>query len=137
MRFDHELQPDDNDWLNSGRIHFKNANTLLNLDHATWNISPTIFQKSSRPERFHHRFSDSDGISNRARPAKNLKKLAFDIDDGPTITKADRLITFVNRHIEPYRGYSFIRSIPLIQELQPEARIVIVGEREGVSYGKA
>ena len=29
----------------------------------------------------------------------------------------------------------FIRAIPRIQELQPEARIVIVGERQGVSYG--
>ena len=137
--FDKELQPDDKDWLNSGRIHFKNANTLLNLDHATWNISPTAFQKSSYPERFHHRFSViHDGISNRARPATNPKKLSFTIDKELTLTSADQLITFVNRHIEPYRGcHSFIRAIPRIQELQPEARIVIVGERKGVSYGKA
>ena len=137
--FDRELQPDDNDWRNSGRIHFKNANTLLNLDHATWNISPTAFQKSSYPERFHHRFSViHDGISNRARPAKNVDKLSFAIDEELTLTSADQLITFVNRHIEPYRGcHSFIRAIPRIQELQPEARIVIVGQREGVSYGKA
>ena len=137
--FDREFQPDDNDWLNSGRIHFKNANTLLNLDHATWNISPTAFQKSSYPERFHHRFSViHDGISNQARPAKNVDKLSFAIDDELTLTSADQLITFVNRHIEPYRGcHSFIRAIPRIQELQPEARIVIVGEREGISYGKA
>lgn len=137
--FDAELQPDDNDWLNSGRIHFKNANTLLNLDHATWNVSPTAFQKSSYPQRFHHRFSViHDGISNQARPAKHVERLAFEIDDNLSITNADPLITFVNRHIEPYRGcHSFIRAIPRIQELQPEARIVIVGERQGVSYGKA
>ena len=79
-----------------------------------------------------------DGISNRARPAKHPKKLAFAIDEELTLTNADQLITFVNRHIEPYRGcHSFIRAIPRIQELQPEARIVIVGEREGISYGKA
>ena len=69
--FDAELQPDELDWLNAGRIHFKNANTLLNLDHATWNISPTGFQKSSYPKQFHHRFSViHDGISNKARPAQ-------------------------------------------------------------------
>ena len=112
--FDSELQPDDSDWQNSGRIHFKNANTLLNLDHASWNISPTAFQKSSYPQRFHHRFSViHDGISNQARPAKNIEKLAFKIDAKLTLTSADNLITFVNRHIEPYRGcHSFIRAIP-------------------------
>ena len=137
--FDSELQPDNNDWMNSGRIHLKNANTLLNLDHATWNISPTVFQKSSYPERFHHRFSViHDGISNRARPPQNVEQLTFEINNTLTLTTADHLITFVNRHIEPYRGcHSFIRAIPRIQELQPEARIVIVGERQGVSYGHA
>ena len=137
--FDAELQPDDNDWKNSGRIHLKNANTLLNLDHATWNITPTAFQKSSFPERFQHRFSViHDGISNRARPAPKPDQLHFKVNDDLTLTHSDTLITFVNRHIEPYRGcHSFIRAIPRLQELQPEARIVIVGERQGVSYGKA
>ena len=137
--FDPELQPDDNDWNNSGRIHMKNANTLLNLDHATWNITPTAFQKSSYPARFHHRFSViHDGISNQARPAKKPSTLSFQINDELTLTNADKLVTFVNRHIEPYRGcHSFIRAIPKIQKLQPEAQIVVVGEQKGVSYGKA
>ena len=55
-----------------------------------------------------------------------------------TLTSKTNLVTFVNRHIEFYRGcHSFIRAIPRIQDLQPEARIVIVGERKGISYGKA
>jgi glycosyltransferase involved in cell wall biosynthesis len=42
----------------------------------------------------------------------------------------------VNRRIEPHRGcHSFIRAIPHIQELQPNARIMIVGAEQGVSYG--
>ena len=136
--FDPEFQPDNNDWGDAGRIHLKNANTLLNLEHASWNISPTRYQKSSFPIHFQERFSViHDGISTQARPAKNIKKLAFQIDESLTITNADQLITFVNRHIEPYRGcHSFIRAIPRIQELQPKARIVIVGSQEGVSYGQ-
>ncbi len=137
--FDPEFPTVNNGWLDSGRIHLKNANTLLNLDLATWNISPTKYQKSSFPESFHQRFSViHDGISPQAKPAKNIEKLSFKVDENLVINHTDKLITFVNRHIEPYRGcHSFIRAIPRIQELQPEARIVIVGKREGVSYGKA
>jgi glycosyltransferase involved in cell wall biosynthesis len=136
--FDPELQPDDKDWKNSSRIHMKNANTLLSLDHATWNITPTSFQKSSYPKRFHSRFSViHDGISNSARPAQSTSKLSLKINEEFTLTKTDKLITFVNRHIEPYRGcHSFIRAIPKIQELQPDSQIVIVGKKKGVSYGK-
>ena len=44
----------------------------------------------------------------------------------------------MNRCIEPYRGcHSFIRAIPELQRLTPDARIVIVGSTTGVSYGKA
>jgi glycosyltransferase involved in cell wall biosynthesis len=49
----------------------------------------------------------------------------------------DEVITFVNRNLEPMRGYHrFMRALPAILARRPQARVVIVGGDE-VSYGKA
>ena len=44
----------------------------------------------------------------------------------------------MNRRLEPTRGcHTFIRAIPLIQQLVPQARLLVVGATQGVSYGAA
>jgi len=134
--FDPEFQTELN-WQKCAKAHMKNANTLLNLEAATWNVAPTAFQRSSFPERFHQRISViHDGIDAKAAPAKTNTGLSLTLRDGQELRQGEPIITFVNRTIEPYRGcHSFIRAIPHIQELQPNARIVIVGAEQGVSYG--
>ena len=58
------------------------------------------------------------------------------LSDGTVLRKGDPIITFVNRNLEPYRGcHSFIRAIPYVQKLVPNAQIVLVGSLQGVSYG--
>ncbi len=52
-----------------------------------------------------------------------------------TLTKADEVITFVNRNLEPYRGHHiFMRALPEILKRRPNARVLIVGG-DDVSYG--
>ena len=140
--FDYDFDPEfqtDLDWKTCAKAHMKNANTLLNLEAASWNVTPTGFQRSSFPERFHQRISViHDGIDAKAAPAKANADLSLTLRDGQELCQGEPIVTFVNRRIEPYRGcHSFIRAIPLIQEQQPNARIVIVGAEQGVSYGSA
>ena len=50
-------------------------------------------------------------------------------------TSRDEVISFVNRNLEPYRGYHiFMRALPTILAARPRAHVVIVGGEE-VSYG--
>lgn len=55
--------------------------------------------------------------------------------NGKTLTRDDQIITFVNRNLEPMRGYHiFMRALPEILKQNPKARVVIVGG-DDVSYG--
>jgi glycosyltransferase involved in cell wall biosynthesis len=48
------------------------------------------------------------------------------------------VITFVNRSLEPYRGFpAFMRALPAVMEACPQAQVLVVGNSQGVSYGKA
>ena len=60
--------------------------------------------------------------------------------DGPytapafILTGKDKVITFISRNLEPYRGYHvFTRALPEIQKNNPDAHILIVGA-DGASY---
>lgn len=133
--FDRELQPHP-DWAACARIRMKTANQLLNLEASTWSVCPTQFQRSSFPSAWRERISViHDGIdTNKACPNPNADPIV--LADGTRLDPTKPLITFVNRHLEPYRGcHTMLRAIPEIQRLLPEATVLIVGETQGVSYG--
>lgn len=138
--YDYDFDPEhqqNTDWTFSAKLRLKNCNPLLMLDHSDWNITPTNFQKSCFPSCYSDRFSViHDGIDTvSCSPDRPIKSLSFPtVDLGPQ----DQIVTFVNRHIEPYRGcHTFIRSIPFILDSNPNVHIVVVGEEYGVSYGQA
>lgn len=115
------------------RIRMKNVNNFLHFDIADAGVSPTEWQKSTFPEPFRSKISViHDGIDTHAIKPNPEVWLQL----GPhKLTKNDEIITFVNRNMEPYRGYhTFMRALPEILAKRPNARVLIVGG-DGVSYG--
>lgn len=137
MGFDPEFAPqkDDSD-AERCRLQMKNLNHLTQLGQADLIVSPTHWQSSRFPSPWREHIAVvHDGIdTNLLRPDPTVKaRLA----DGNELNKGDEVITFVARHLEPYRGFHvFMRALPALLRSRPKAHVVIVGE-DGVSYGKA
>lgn len=136
VNFDPEFPGDDD---SPSRIRLKNAFYTLQMADVKAGLSPTHWQRATFPEPFRSRISvGHDGIdTKKIRP--NLQatlKLKTSGGDEFELTKKDELITFVNRNLEPYRGYHiFMRALPEILKARPNARILIVGG-DGTSYGR-
>ena len=116
------------------RLQLKNLNNLLHFDCADVGISPTEWQASTFPEPFRSRITVvHDGIDTAAVAPD--PKVSLTINGSIALTRQDEVITFVNRNLEPYRGYHiFMRALPEILRSRPRARVLIVGG-DDVSYG--
>ena len=115
------------------RVRMKNVNNLLHFESADGGFSPTHWQKSTFPEPFRSKIQViHDGIDTTALKPK--PDVVLKLGD-KKISRDDEIITFVNRNLEPYRGYHiFMRALPEILRARPKARVLIVGS-DGVSYG--
>ena len=131
--FDPEFQAD----TPAARMRLRLTNTALlhALAAADAAYAPTQWQKSQVPAEFQHKVQVIfDGIDTQlVKPAAGvsvrLKR------DNLMLSRADEVITFVNRNLEPYRGFhSFMRALPDMLACRPRAHVLIVG-RDGVSYG--
>lgn len=104
------------------------------LAHADRGVSPTEWQASTHPPLLRrHLEVIFDGVDcDRLAPNPEA---AFTLPDGRILKRGDEVLTFVNRNLEPYRGYHiFMRALPDVLAARPEAQVVIVGGDE-VSYG--
>lgn len=132
--FDPEF-PSDEDTI-ACRLRLKNLNNLLHFDVADAGLSPTQWQANSFPSPFRQRITViHDGIdTDTVCPSAHVN---LTLNNQLTLTRVDEIITFVNRNLEPYRGYhSFMRSLPEILGRRPHVRVLIVGGNE-VSYGSS
>lgn len=133
--FDPELQGEPH-WADCSKIRMKTANQLMHLAASDWCVTPTEFQRNTFPLAWRNRISViHDGIDTvKACPAKKPKSII--LTDGTKLKPDMKIVTFVNRSLEPYRGcHTMIRSIPYLQKIVPDCRLVIVGNTSGVSYG--
>lgn len=116
-------------------LRTRNAHLLLSLAACDRGLSPTNWQRFLHPAEYRNKIDVIfDGVdADRLRPNANA---SFRLPDGTVLTRRDIVITYVARNLEPHRGFpSFMRAIPHILSVLPEAHIVIAGG-DAVSYGR-
>ncbi|WP_425098120.1 glycosyltransferase [Tropicibacter sp. S64] len=133
MNFDPEF-PSKSPGADALRIRMKNLNNRLHEEIMDAGISPTRFQAASFPAAWQDRITVAhDGVDTDLVVPK--ADAALQVRDGLTLTRSDEVITFINRNLEPYRGYHiFMRALPDILKRRPNAHVVLIGGDE-VSYG--
>lgn len=127
------------DTNNACRLQMKNANYELHFPRAHAGISPTQWQASLFPEPFGSRIAViHDGIRTDQIKPDHSARIHVQTPQGILqLGQDNEVITFVNRNLEPYRGYhQFMRALPNILKARPKARVVIIGGNE-ISYGAA
>ena len=118
------------------RARARNAHLLLSLEACDRGLSPTQWQRDRHPAALRSKIDVVfDGIdTSLVTPDEGA---AFALPDGSVLTRADEVVTYVARNLEPYRGFpAFMRAVPGILARRPGARVVIVGG-DGVSYGRS
>lgn len=118
-------------------LRAKNAAILAAMNDADIAVAPTRWQASRFPSYLQSKLNVvHEGIDTgliRPDPAATFQVAGTD----RVFRVGDEVISFVNRNLEPYRGYHiFMRALPAILAARPKAHAVIVGG-DGVSYGSA
>lgn len=118
------------------KTRIRNTIHLQSLHQADHGVTPTHWQHSALPEEYQDKVSVIfDGIDTNTVKADPTARL--EINEQVSLTADDEVITFVNRNLEPYRGYhQFMRSLPELMANRPNAHVVVVGG-DHVSYGPA
>lgn len=106
------------------------------LLHADAGLSPTEWQASTYPAPLRQMIEViHDGVNTDVMAPR--PEARFALPNGQVLQPGDEVLTFVNRNLEPYRGYHiFMRALPAVLRARPQAQVVIVGGDE-VSYGAA
>ena len=117
------------------RLRLKNTVHLHALQAADAIYTPTQWQFSQMPKELQGKAQVIfDGIDTQV-VAPDPSAFVEIQSKGLRLSAKDEVITFVNRNLEPYRGFHiFMRSLPEILRLRPKAHCLIVG-RDEVSYG--
>ena len=117
------------------RLQVRNMHLLSSLLNCDVAITPTHWQASCFPPALRDRLRViHDGI--HTDTLKPNRSVSIQLGrDRLRLGWGDEIVTFVNRNLEPMRGYhQFMRALPDILAKRPRARAVIVGGDE-VSYG--
>ena len=120
------------------RIRAKNAVNHIALNLDAEGQSPTEWQISTYPEWARKRINLLwEGVDlDICKPNPKVRRAPLTLG-GMTIEPSDKLITYVSRDLEPYRGFPLMmRAIPHLLRARKNIKIVMIGG-DGVSYGNA
>lgn len=131
--FDHEFSKPNFDqvMISQGRA----AYLTQSIVHADAALAPTHFQADTHPDLLRQRITViHDGVDTKVlAPNPNA---TFALPNGKSVAAGDEVLTFVNRNLEPYRGYHILmRALPEVLRARPNAQVILVGGDE-VSYGQ-
>ncbi len=130
--FDPEFRRED--FASRVRVTSRRAHLIQAAVQADALMAPTRWQASTFPPEIRAGMQViHDGVDTaRLTPDPAA---AYQVPDGPLLRAGDEVITFVNRNLEPYRGFHiFMRALPRVLAERPEARVVLVGGETG-GYG--
>lgn len=118
------------------RIRAKNAINLLALNLGAHGQTPTNWQLSTYPDwarRFITLLPEGADLE-VCKPNPPARRRSLRIGD-TTIKPNEKLITYVARDLEPYRGFHvMMRALPYVLRARKDVRAVLVGG-DGISYG--
>ncbi|MBZ4024046.1 glycosyl transferase family 1 [Rhodobacter sp. TJ_12] len=113
------------------------AHLIQSIVQADAALSPTEFQAATFPPELRAKITICHDGVDTARLVPNPQASYTVPGTDLTLRAGDEVLTFINRSLEPYRGYhSFMRALPDVLAARPEAQVLIIGE-EGQSYGGA
>lgn len=133
--FDAEVYPSSFD--TEMRIRARQASLLLAMSTADRGQTPTRWQAQVFPPDLQSKITVVHEGIHTGRCAPDPGASIHLRSNTITLRPGDEVITFVNRNLEPYRGYHiFMRALPAVLRARPNARVIIVGGDE-TSYGGA
>jgi glycosyltransferase involved in cell wall biosynthesis len=119
------------------QLRSRNAVNLLSFDATDWGNAPTHWQRSLHPPELRTRITTIHEGANTAIAHPDPSAWVKLSPDDVVLTRADEVITYVARNLEPYRGFHiFMRAAKEILKRRPKAQIIVIGGDE-VSYGMA
>jgi glycosyltransferase involved in cell wall biosynthesis len=131
--FDPEFPADPSDFP---RIRAKNAINHIALNLGQHGQTPTTWQLSTYPEWAQPRIGLMwEGVHlDTCAPDPAARRRQLKVGD-LTIRPTDKLVTYVSRDLEPYRGFHLMmRTLPHLQRARNDVKVVMIGS-DGVSYG--
>src|SRR5437899_1060881 len=107
----------------------------MSLETCDRAVTPTKWQWRQQPEQFRSKISIiHDGIdTDLVRPDPGA---SIQLPDGKRLGFGDEVVTYVNRHLEPFRGMLvFADAAAIVARKRPECRFLIVGGETNRYYG--